>query len=327
MEYRVELDVYNGPMDLLLYLIKRDELDVYDIPIASITTSYMQYVTMLHGMNKEGGLDINVAGEFLVMAATLMEIKSALLLPHLTENPTDPNAPTTTEDITDPRYELVQKLLEYKRFKDSAMLLEQKAMLHAQRFPRYPALPDTPADEMPPLDMEEVQIWDLLEAFNRLMQEVGLRKEFHDVVYDDTPFDLYAADIEDRLARDGRLSLRQLIIGKRTKGEMIGVFLAILELTRQKRILVTQDQANDDLEIVAASEEHRQTYHEGMVDAPADEEARPAEPTLFDAAEQEEAIEPEGTHTASILEEVQEVQEREESEDEKAESGGSGIEL
>ena len=81
LEYRVELDVYNGPLDLLLFLIKRDELDIYDIPIARITETYMQYVNMLKDLTREHGLDINIAGDFLVMAATLMEIKSAMLLP------------------------------------------------------------------------------------------------------------------------------------------------------------------------------------------------------------------------------------------------------
>jgi segregation and condensation protein A len=232
---------------------------------------------MLHGMTGEEGLDINVAGEFVVMAATLMEIKSALLLPRLIES-ADPNAPTTAEDLTDPRYELVQKLLEYKRFKDSAMALERKAVIHSQRFPRYPAIldPATPSDEPPPLDMEEVQIWDLLEAFNRLMREVGLRKTFHEVVYDDTPLDLHAADIEDRLSRDGKLTLRQLIIERKSKSEMIGVFLAILELTRQKKILVAQSEDGQDIEILSAPEEHRKTYQDIMSadpDAPATDAA------------------------------------------------------
>src|SRR4051812_13837821 len=111
-EYRVELDVYNGPMDLLLYLLKRDELDIYDIPIARITDSYMHYVSMLKQMSGDG-LDINVAGDFLVMAATLMEIKSAMLLP---KPPAEAGGsdPTAAQELADPRYELVQKLLEYK---------------------------------------------------------------------------------------------------------------------------------------------------------------------------------------------------------------------
>jgi len=125
MEYRVELDVYNGPLDLLLYLIKKDELDIYDIPIARITESYMQYVSVLKEMSGSG-LDINVAGDFLVMAATLMEIKSAVLLP---KAPAEVSGGETSaaQDLADPRYELVQKLLEYKRFKDNAMALEKRA--------------------------------------------------------------------------------------------------------------------------------------------------------------------------------------------------------
>src|SRR5689334_24882823 len=119
VEYRVELDVYNGPLDLLLYLLKRDELDIYDIPISRITDSYMGYVRMLKELSSEQGLDINVAGDFLVMAATLMEIKSAMLLPKPPASQGDGSSNAAAE-LTDPRYELVQKLLEYKKFKDAA---------------------------------------------------------------------------------------------------------------------------------------------------------------------------------------------------------------
>src|SRR5689334_233960 len=106
VEYRVQLDVYNGPLDLLLYLIKRDELDIYDIPLTRITESYMEYVSMLKTLTKEQGLDINIAGDFLVMAATLMEIKSAMLLP---KAPVAENGQSSAaQELTDPRYELVQ---------------------------------------------------------------------------------------------------------------------------------------------------------------------------------------------------------------------------
>src|SRR5512133_3900228 len=144
MDYRVELDVYNGPLDLLLYLIKRDELDIYDIPIARITDTYLQYVNVLKDLGSDG-FDINLAGDFLVMAATLMEIKSATLLP---KPPPDPNAgPDAAAELTDPRYELVQKLLEYKRFKDSAAALERQHQLHHDRFPRFPAKLEGESDE------------------------------------------------------------------------------------------------------------------------------------------------------------------------------------
>ena len=258
MEYRVQLDNYNGPMDLLLFLIKRDELDIYDIPIARITESYMSYVHLLKEMTQQGALDINVAGEFLVMAASLMEIKSAMLLPRNPAPTAAGGERSAAEELSDPRYELVQKLLEYKRFKDSAMMLERAQASHSQRFPRFPAVAEQPvSDEEPPLDMEEVQIWDLLEAFNRLMREVGIRTRMHEVFYDDTPLDMHAAAIEERLKTEPKLSLRQLILGRKNKSEMIGVFLAILELVREKRILVQQNEAHDDLEIEAAPEEHR----------------------------------------------------------------------
>src|SRR3954467_1766666 len=195
-----------------MYLIKRDELDIYDIPIASITDSYMHYMQMLREMSKENGLDINVAGDFLVMAATLMEIKSAMLLPKL-QIATD-GSPTAAAELADPRYELVQKLLEYKRFKDTAAVLEQQAHDHQNRFPRYPARFEGQSDEPPPVDLDEVQIWDLLESFNRLMKEVGGRKECPEVSYDDAPIALHAAENEDRLTREEKLTLRQLLVGR-----------------------------------------------------------------------------------------------------------------
>jgi segregation and condensation protein A len=258
-EYRVELEVYNGPLDLLLYLIKRDELDIYDIPIARITDTYLHYIHMLRGLEEGDGLDINVAGDFLVMAATLMEIKSAMLLPKAPA--TEKDGPSATADLTDPRSELVQQLLEYKKLKDSAHLLERQQHIHESRFPRVPAAREGQADEPPPIDLEEVQIWDLLSAFDRLMKEVGTRKpRYHEVTYDDTPIDLHAADIEDRLSREGHLTLRQLVVGRKSRSEMIGVFLALLELIRQKKILVEQPESSDDLQINPAPPEHRRTY-------------------------------------------------------------------
>jgi segregation and condensation protein A len=260
VEYRVELDIYNGPLDLLLYLIKRDELDIYDIPIARITDSYLGFLQQLKALSKEHGLDINVAGDFLVMAASLMEIKSAMLLP---KPPADPGSgeSTAAQEIADPRYELVQKLLEYKQFKDRAFALEQQQDSHGQRFPRRPAFRDVPADEPPPVDLEEVQVWDLLAAFQHLMKEVGQRRpRYHEVVYDDTPIDLHAADIADRLKREKKLSLRQLMEGRKSRSEMIGVFLALLELIREKKILIHQGEESYDLVIEDAPDEHKRTY-------------------------------------------------------------------
>ena len=267
-EYRVELDVYNGPLELLLYLIRRDELDIYDIPIAHITQSYLNHFHLLKGMNDREGLDINLAGNFLVMAATLMEIKSAMLLPR--EQVDEKGGSSASAELADPRMELVQQLLEYKRIKDSAIALERRQQMHESRFPRYPALRENDAEEDPPVDLEEVQMWDLLAAFDRLMKEVGVRKpRYHEVTYDDTPIDLHAADIEDRLRREKKLTLKQLIVGRRSRSEMVGVFLALLELIRQKKILVVQDAESDDIDITPAPEEHRKTYEGAALNIPA----------------------------------------------------------
>jgi segregation and condensation protein A len=292
VDYRVELDVYNGPLDLLLYLIKRDELDIYDIPITRILESYMKYVAMLKEMHQEEGLDINVAGDFLVMAATLMEIKSAMLLP---KPPPAPGAESSAAaELTDPRYELVQQLLEYKRLKDSAAILEQRQRETEQRFPRVPASAAGAGDEPPPVDLDEVQIWDLLSSFSRLMQEVGTRKpRIHEVIYDDTPIDLHAADIEDRLRREGRLTLKLLIIGRNSRSEMIGVFLALLELIRQKKIIVRQGEELSDLEIEPAPPGTGNMQEDSV---PADDslaDEKPAADSLLNSpAKRAEATEP-----------------------------------
>jgi len=303
LEYRVELDIYNGPLDLLLYLIKRDELDIYDIPIARITDSYVAYLDMLKGLRREQGLDINVAGDFLVMAATLMEIKSAMLLP---TPPPDPNAtgPTVQQELADPRYELVQKLLEYKRFKDAASALSQRQEMHQQRFPRVPALRQNENEQEPPLDLEEVQVWDLLGAFTRLMQEVGQRGSgFHEVIYDDTPIDLHAADIEDRLRREGRLFFRQLLEGRKSRSEMIGVFLALLELIRQKKILIHQDDGQADFQIDPASEEHRRGGPAAPIHLAEEKQANGnGTPTAELAAPAAEPAMPAAESTASVAE-------------------------
>jgi segregation and condensation protein A len=211
-------------------------------------------------MSKDHGLDINVAGDFLVMAATLMEIKSAMLLPKAPV-PSADGKPTAAQELADPRMELVQQLLEYKRIKDSATLLELRKVSQEARYARQPARLDGEADEPPPVDLDEVQIWDLLSAFEKLMREVGGRKpKYHEVTYDDTPIDLHAADIEDRLSREGHLTLSQLIVGRKSRSEMIGVFLALLELIREKKILVQQNETLGEMEITSAPPEHRKQY-------------------------------------------------------------------
>ncbi len=238
-DYKVELDVYSGPLELLLYLIRRDEVDIKDIPIARITAQYLRHVELI------SRIDINLAGEFLVMAATLMEIKSRMLIPRL---PTaeagreGPAAPTSVEEMTDPRYELVKQLLAYKAFKDAAAGLRRRAETEAARYPRAVPRPEGRA----PLAIEDLDLFRLIDAFNAIMASVGHSAFGHEVVYDDTPISLHQADILDRLERDGGgiggegLALQELFAGRAKKSEMIGLFLATLELIRQKKISVEQ---------------------------------------------------------------------------------------
>lgn len=239
-DYRVQLDNYHGPLDLLLYLIKRNEVDLHNIPITPITEQYLAY------MRRMEKLDINVAGEFVVMAATLMEIKSALLVPHEAAEGDDPT--DGVEDPADPRYELVQQLLAYKRFKDAAYQLEERRDNFSARFARKPAKARGDDDTRVELDLEDVSLWDLVEAFGRMMDQVGLANTQHEVVSDDTPIELHAADIVDRLERDGSMSLQAMFAGRR-RGEMVGLFSALLELTRQRRVRYEQDRRLGEITI------------------------------------------------------------------------------
>lgn len=234
-EYRVNLDLYNGPLDLLLYLIRREELDIYDIPIARITQQYIQYVGMIQQV------DPNLAGEFLVLAATLIELKTRMLLPSA---PAEEGGQTVLD--MDPRTELVRQLLQYKAFKDAASDLADAAELQSHKFPRKPYIPETDPTE---LDIEDVQVWDLLDAFSRLMTSIGKTPGQHEVIYDDTPVELHASDILDRLSREGALTFRKVFEGRTNRSEIVGLFIALLELVRQKKVFAAQDEVFGDIMI------------------------------------------------------------------------------
>jgi segregation and condensation protein A len=223
-DYRVQLDIFTGPLDLLLYLIRRDELDIQDIPLARLTEQYLEYVHLLEQ------LDPNTAGDFLVMASTLVELKSRALLP------TPP--PEGAEDEDDPQKLLVRQLLEYKRFKDAAAALGSAAEERASRFARRPAgLPR----ELEGVELEEAQVWDLLSAFGRVMSAIGQGPGLHEVTYDDTPIAEYRDYILDTLERRGTIKFHALFSDRFNRGEIVGLFLALLELLRWQRVRAEQD--------------------------------------------------------------------------------------
>ena len=224
--YRVDLDIYNGPLDLLLYLIRRSEIDIYDIPIARITEQYLSYIDAIRL------LDPAVAGDFLVMAATLMEIKSRMLLP--TPPPEEDGEPE------DPRSELVRQLLEYKRYKDAAAWLAAQADERAERFGR-PAPAGLVHDAPQEQDLKEVELWDLVEAFGRLMRET-LAGVPDTIVDEDVPVQVISEEILDRLQREGEVPFSRLFEGQPTRRHIVAVFLALLELVRLGRVAALQEE-------------------------------------------------------------------------------------
>ena len=223
MSHLVALDAFHGPLDLLLYLVKRSEVDVLDIPIAEVADQFLAYVLAV----KE--LDIEAAGEFLVMTATLMEIKVRSLLP------ADEHA--TSDDQPDPRRELVRQLLEYRKFKDAAAALEAKAEEAGTRVARQE--PPEPAREHEP-KVRPVELWDLVSAFARLMRETQSLQPTT-IAVDDTPQHVYEAQLMERVtASGGRLLFREAFPAPHYKARLIGIFLAVLELIRHRGLGLEQ---------------------------------------------------------------------------------------
>jgi len=225
-EYRVQLDVFTGPLDLLLFLIRQDELDIQDIAIARVTEQYVKYVKLLET------LDPNAAGEFLVMASTLIELKSRAILPSPPLEPLD--------ESEDPRAQLVRQLLEYKRFKDAARSLGRAADDRAQRYVRRPA--DLPPD-LRGVELEEVQVWDLLEAFGRVMSAIGQGPGLSQIRYEDTPIEVWIGAITETLEFQGATTFQAIFAGRTDRSEVVGLFLALLELIRRQRIRAEQDRS------------------------------------------------------------------------------------
>ncbi len=245
-EYRVELDVYNGPLELLLYLIKKEEVDIHDIPISHITSQYLAHVEVIRR------IDINLAGDFLVMAATLMEIKSRMLAPRPEAQP-DGSDTSRVEDFMDPRKDLVEQLLAYKRFKDAAESLRRHSDTEAMRFPRAVRHSTGHA----PLEIEDLDLFALIDAFNAIMASIGHSAYEHEVIYDDTPISLHQADIIDRLTREGPLTLQAMFVGRKSRSEMIGLFLAMLELIRLRQLAVEQPEPGADILLTLLDPAHQ----------------------------------------------------------------------
>ncbi|MAX22977.1 MAG: hypothetical protein CMJ19_00620 [Phycisphaeraceae bacterium] len=260
-DYRVNLDCYSGPLDLLLYLVKRSEIDIYDLPMKELTEQYLKHLKLIEQFN------VDNAGEFLVMAATLLEVKSLMIMPAGEEGEQGEENEDDGLSESDPRYGLVQQLLAYKKFKDAAMQLDERREEWEKRFAAMPTrltkadrkqleAGDEAEDAKPvEIDLEDANVLDLCEAFARILESIGRNTGTHDVTYDDTPIALHAEDIYDRLQRDGTMTLQKMFEGRKSKSELIGLFMATLELVREHRVRVIQDTVKSEIKLELRPEE------------------------------------------------------------------------
>jgi segregation and condensation protein A len=225
MPFSVDLSTFRGPLDLLLYLVRKHEVDILDIPVALITEQYLAHLAVLES------LDVDAVGDFLDMASWLMEIKSRMILPRGDE---------VEDELEDPRHELVQRLLEYKKYRDAASMLDERGRAWQERFGRAAndlvARPRDPSEE----PIHEVELWDLVSAFGRIIRDTSLVRP-SSIVYDETPIQVYMQRIREQLESNPRLAFSTLFAPGMHKSSLVGIFLAILELMRHHQVRADQN--------------------------------------------------------------------------------------
>ena len=237
IDYRVELDTFSGPLDLLLYLVRRQEVEILDLPIARITAQFLEFLEVLQA------LDLDLIGDFVVLASSLVEIKSRMALP----GPEEP--PELVEPDEDPRADLVRQLLEYKRFKDASRRLEEQAAEWQQRYPRLsddrPRGGNDPARDL----IKEVELWDLVSALSRVLRK-NTESAPATVLYDDTPIAVYIERIKARVLAEQRVAFSSFFAGTNSRSRIVGIFLALLELLRHYKFRAEQPQAYHEIWIL-----------------------------------------------------------------------------
>jgi segregation and condensation protein A len=251
--YSVKLESFEGPLDLLLHLIRKNELNIYDIPIADITRQYLEYIRLMEELNLE------VAGEFLVMASTLLQIKSRMLLPSLVDE-------EGNEEEEDPRAELVRRLLEYQRYKDASLLLRERDLLGRETFARKFDPPDL-MDLVPEEGPLEVELFQLIDAFRKVLSKMPAAA-IHQVAAEST------MSIADRITEilafiiDRKLVLFDELFDERSNREFLVVtFLAILELCKLRMINIVQDERYGSILLTPAVIEESDATEGGHPDA------------------------------------------------------------
>jgi segregation and condensation protein A len=226
-DYKVSLDVFEGPLDLLLYLIKKDEVDIYDIPIGRITDQYMEYLELMKV------LDLNIAGDFLVMSATLMLIKSRMLLP------VEDRKDESDEEEEDPRWDLVRQLVEYKKFKDAADHLEDLELHMENVFGRESE--HVELGQKPDVDLKDASIFDLIASFNEALGRVK-EEDLQEIFAEEYTVGQKVTYIVENLKAVKRMVVSDLFGGMQSRQEIVCTFLAVLELVKLNRIACVQDE-------------------------------------------------------------------------------------
>ena len=234
-EYKVKLEVFEGPLDLLLYLIKKDEVDVYDVSIERITQQYLEF------MEAFKVLDLEVAGEFVVMAANLIYIKSRNLLPAAVQPPDE------EAEEEDPRWELVRQLVEYKKFKDAAAQLSQRELEQSKMFTRLPEV--EPAPERP---LGDVSVFDLINAFNGILKRINHREDLREIFEENYTVSDKIDLIIKMMAAGVPLKFTELFASVASRAEIVVTFLALLELIRLKQIKAAQEDAFGEITLRCA---------------------------------------------------------------------------
>ncbi len=232
-DYRIKLPVFEGPLDLLLFLLKKNELDIYDIPIAQVTR---QYLDVLYAMKE---LSLDVAGEFFVMAATLMEIKSRMLLPKH-QQAIDPNA---DDDDLDPRWELVHQLLQYKKFKEAAGNLGQMATDAQNRHSR-PDSAFAPASERPLQHVDRIDLWN---SFNLVLRRLAEKLAVGEIHAEQVTVADQMEYILEHIKTKKAFIFTELFTGMISLRRLVATFLAVLELTRLAKLRLQQNETFDDI--------------------------------------------------------------------------------
>jgi segregation and condensation protein A len=237
-DYKVKLEIFEGPLDLLLYLIKRDEIDIYDISLERITRQYLEYLQAFKELN------IDVAGEFVVMAANLIYLKSRSLLP------VDQQPPDDEADEDDPRWDLIRQLIEYKKFKEAAAQLHLRALEQERIFTRDGG---APVATETPLRLAEVGIFQLIHAFQNVIKRVEAREDLQEIFGDHFTVSDKIDIILKRVANGASIRFSELFGDIASRVEIVVTFLALLELIRLKQVRALQRGVFDEIEIAAAA--------------------------------------------------------------------------